>query len=133
LGEVFFAPTPVRLRKGKFREPDIVFVLAEHAVWVNDDYCDGADLVVEIVSPDPESHERDWVEKRRAYAAAGIREYWIVDPQQETILVLTLRGKRYVVHGQYAPGQQASSLLLNGFTLEVSAVFAAAKLRSTRR
>jgi Uma2 family endonuclease len=129
LGEVFFAPMPVRLRKGKYREPDVILVLAEHADRVREDYCDGADLVIEVVSPDPGSRARDWVEKRRDYAAAGIREYWIVDPQEKTIVVLTLRGKRYVVRGQFSPGQLTASALLPRLSVDVRAVLTAAGRR----
>jgi Uma2 family endonuclease len=129
LGEVLFAPIPVRLRKGKFREPDVVFVFSEHADWIGEDYCDGADLVIEVVSPDAESRERDWVEKRRDYAAAGIREYWIVDPQEGKVLVLALRGKRYFVHGEYVVGQRATSALVPGLAIDVTALLAVPKPR----
>lgn len=57
----------------------------------------GADLVLEVVSPD--NPERDRVRKRTDYAQAGIPEYWIVDPQQEQIAVLRLDGDQYVEYG----------------------------------
>ncbi|MDY6940179.1 MAG: Uma2 family endonuclease [Cyanobacteriota bacterium] len=50
-------------------------------------------LVVEVVSPgEPgeKNYDRDYIEKRREYAQRGIREYWIVDPYREVVLVLTL-------------------------------------------
>jgi Uma2 family endonuclease len=47
-------------------------------------------LVIEIVSPGTENEERDYRYKRSEYAARGIAEYWIVDPQQGQITVLTL-------------------------------------------
>src|SRR5271170_7194366 len=78
-GEVLFAPLRVRLRSGKFREPDVVFMLAEHAQRVGNEFWDGADLVMEVVSEDDPG--RDLQTKREEYAEAGIPEYWIVDPQ----------------------------------------------------
>ena len=81
----------------------------------------GADLVVEVVSPDDPA--RDLVDKRTDYAEAGIPEYWIVDPRDETIRVLTLRGGAYAEHGVYARGGSAPSPLLTGFAAAVSAVF----------
>jgi Uma2 family endonuclease len=57
----------------------------------------------------------------------GIPEYWIVDPQTERITVLTLKGKRYRVLGEFAPGQKATSALLDGFRVDVSAVFEAGR------
>ena len=62
------------------------------------------DLVVEIASPSTARYDRDAHSgKQAAYARAGIREYWLVDPDGETIEVLALAGERYelvgVVHG----------------------------------
>ena len=50
LGEVLFAGVRVRLWPGKFREPDVLFMRAEHAGRITDEYWEGADLVMEVVS-----------------------------------------------------------------------------------
>jgi Uma2 family endonuclease len=47
-------------------------------------------LVVEVVSPGKENEDRDYRYKRSEYAARGILEYWVIDPQQEQVMVLTL-------------------------------------------
>ncbi|MCU0566086.1 MAG: Uma2 family endonuclease [Oculatellaceae cyanobacterium Prado106] len=47
-------------------------------------------LVIEVVSPGTENEERDYRYKRSEYAARGIAEYWIVDPQKTQVVVLTL-------------------------------------------
>jgi len=47
-------------------------------------------LVVEVVSPGTENHRRDYIDKRNQYEWRGIAEYWIVDPQQQQVTVLTL-------------------------------------------
>lgn len=47
-------------------------------------------LVVEVVSPGPKNHDRDYRYKRSEYAARGIAEYWIVDPQQQKVTILEL-------------------------------------------
>jgi Uma2 family endonuclease len=62
------------------------------------------------------------VRKRREYARAGIAEYWIVNPATEQILVLRLAGTAYVEHGVFPRGTQATSALLEGFTVAVAAV-----------
>lgn len=77
LGLALPAGIRVRLPDGRFREPDIVFMLAEHADRRTNDYWNGADLVMEIVSDDPASRRRDLEDKRSVYASAGIPEYWI--------------------------------------------------------
>ena len=126
LGEALVAPYPVRLREGKFREPDIVFMLAEHADRFGEDFADGADLVVEVVSED---RSRDLVTKRTEYAEAGIAEYWIVDPREGRVMVLRLSGGTYVLHGEWGRGERAESALLPGFDIAVDRIFAAAEPR----
>ena len=128
LGRVYPAPLGVRLWKGKWREPDLMFVRPEQ---VPDRHRQptGADLVLEVVSPHPDDRQRDLEEKRAEYATAGFAEYWIVDPETRTITVLTLdgvpAGGPYRVHGEFRTGQTAASVLLPGFTAKVDAVFAA--------
>lgn len=128
LGEVITAPLPVRLWNKKYREPDVIFLSAKRIASITntDKYPTGADLVVEIVSDSKEDRERDLEIKREEYALAGIAEYWIVDPQLKQIMVLTLAGDEYAVHGEFGESEQATSVLLNGFGVEVTAVFAAA-------
>jgi Uma2 family endonuclease len=122
LGEVMFAPLRVKLWQGKYREPDLVFMSARHADRMGEQYWRGADLVMEIVSPD--DRRRDMVTKRQEYALGGIPEYWIVDPTDRQITVLVLEGEAYAVHGAFAEGEQATSVLLEGFTVDVTTVFA---------
>ena len=104
-----------------FREPDVLVLRDRSDPRYQDRYWLGADLVAEVVSPD--DPDRDLVEKRADYAEAGIPEYWIVDPRDETIAVFTLEGEAYVEHGAYQRGSKATSPLLDGFAADVSAVF----------
>ena len=126
LGRVWFAPLPIRLWERKYREPDLIFIATENLDKAKGAYPDGADLVVEVVSGSKKDRDRDLIEKRVEYAQAGIQEYWIVDPQQKTITVLSLDESQYVIHGQFDEGSEANSLLLAGFEVSVTAVFAAA-------
>lgn len=122
VGEVMFAPLRVQLRAGKFREPDIVFMLAKNLARCGEEFWVGADLVMEIVGADERSRERDLEKKRADYAEGSIPEYWIVDPLEERITVLRLEGQQYQVHGEFGRGAQATSALLTGFSVDVSAV-----------
>jgi len=74
---------------------------------------------MEVVSDD--DRRRDLEIKRREYAQASIPEHWIVDPLQARIAVLRLEGERYVVHGEFERGTSATSVLLEGFAIEVTA------------
>lgn len=120
-GVVMVAALRMRIRAGAFREPDLLLLRDRADRRYRDRYWLGADLVAEVVSPD--NPDRDLVEKRVDYAAAGIPEYWIADPRDETITVLTLRAGAYVEHGAYGRGAAAASPLLAGFSADVGAVF----------
>jgi Uma2 family endonuclease len=80
LGLVYLAPFRMHLSSRRTgREPDLIFLKASHAARAHRTYIDGpADLAVEIVSP--ESVDRDYQVKRAEYEAAGVPEYWIIDP-----------------------------------------------------
>ena len=82
LGTALAGPYRVRLWEGKYREPDVLFVAGKHASRLTENYCKGADLVMEVVSDGEESHRLDRETKRDEYAKARIPEYWIVDPEQ---------------------------------------------------
>ena len=120
-GIVLFASLPVELWPGQIREPDILYMKAENAHRIQD-YWQGADLVMEVVSPSNAEH--DLRTKRQEYAQAGIPEYWIIDVPRRHILVLTLDGSTYRVHGDFGAGAPATSVLLPGFAVAVDDVFA---------
>ncbi|MFO0966531.1 MAG: Uma2 family endonuclease [Gemmataceae bacterium] len=121
-GQVFYAPLRLRIRPGKFREPDLLLILDQADQRVMDRYWLGADLLVEIVSED--DPDRDLVQKPIDYAAAGIPEYWIVNPGEETITVLALRRKKYRLHGVFGVREQAKSATIEGLAVDVSEIFA---------
>jgi Uma2 family endonuclease len=123
-GILRFAPMRLRLRAGKFREPDLMLLLDTADPRNQDRYWLGADLVLEVVSPD--NPARDLVEKRQDYAAAGIPEYWIVNPLNRTITVLVLQDAEYAEHGVFVNRALATSTVLAGFSIAVDEVFGAA-------
>ncbi len=120
-GTVLFAPLRLRIRDGKFREPDLLLVLDANDPRRGNEFWTGADLVVEVVSPDDPG--RDTRDKRPDYAEAGIPEYWIVNPLDETVTVLELRGTAYAAHGVFRRGQQADSVCLGDCSLGVASMF----------
>jgi Uma2 family endonuclease len=119
LGEVF---TPLAMRlpsRRRGRVPDILFIANEHADRVRETHVEGgADLVVEIVSPD--SVKRDYEEKPAEYAAARIGEYWLIDPLAQRAIFYQLQPD-----GRYAPGPidakgRYHSIVMPGFWLDVA-------------
>lgn len=123
LGEFLFAPVAMKIIEGRRgREPDLLFVLAEHLNRIKDSYIDGpADLVIEIVSE--ESDDRDRVTKFREYEAAGVREYWIIDPIfKEALCYFAGDDKKYRRLEVDANGDVHSQVLA-GFRLHVSTLW----------
>jgi Uma2 family endonuclease len=100
------------------RSPDILFVSAERQHLIQRHFLNGpADLVVEVISP--ESRARDRGEKYYEYEQAGVREYWIIDPERKQVEFYVLSEK-----GIYQPafvGHEGEyrSAAIEGFWLRV--------------
>jgi Uma2 family endonuclease len=86
LGQIYGEPYQMKMNlegKTKSREPDVFFVATENFNRVNEQYFEGAaDLIIEVISP--ESIIRDTQDKFEEYEAAGVKEYWIIDPNRRT-------------------------------------------------
>ena len=80
-------------------------------------------LVIEVVSPGEIQRERDYIAKRSQYQDCEIPEYWIVDPQTQTILVLELQGNIYTTIGTFNNNDLVKSPLFSQLNLKVSEVF----------
>lgn len=125
LGKVLIPPFRIRLRAEKYREPDVMFMLRENSHKRTDQYWHGADLVMEVVSPD--DPKRDTEVKLKEYAQAGIAEYWLINPLTEEITVYTLEqdADAYRVHNEVTAEGVAHSALLERFAVDAAEVFAA--------
>ena len=101
-------PAGLRLRlwDQKYREPDIVFLRDRNSSLRHENYWDGADLAIEIVSASLEDRERDLLTKRIEYAQAGIQEYCsLLTRSEETVTVLNLAGDVYTESGVFVRGE----------------------------
>ena len=127
--EVFFVPLAVRLfeRDGESSEdvdtmvmPDIFAVCDPSKL--DDIGCKGApDLVVEILSPSTKRHDR--FTKFNLYQRAGVREYWIVDPDDKTVQVFVLEDGYYTAKDYGAAGDTVRVNVLKDCTIDLSQVF----------
>ena len=121
-------PAPFEMRaipEGPAREPDLLFVAREHLDRLTEARLSGpADLVVEVISDD--SVARDRADKFYEYQAAGVQEYWILDPRPGCT-----RADFYVLDGQgryqpvpVNPDGRYYSTVLSGFWLQVDWILA---------
>lgn len=95
LGEVFSAPTDVVLSSTNVVQPDLLFVSNARRNIITEKNIQGApDLIIEILSET--SAEQDRTTKKQIYARHGVKEYWLIDPDHETVEVYKLEAKRRV-------------------------------------
>ena len=122
LGKVYFSPFDVVLSDADVVQPDLLFVSNERSEIITPDNIQGApDLVVEILSP--ATAERDRTLKLDLYAQHGVQEYWIVDPDARTIMLLVRNESRYQVVGTYGEEQTLHSPTLAGFSIALQEIF----------
>ena len=121
LGQVIWAPMDVILDDENVVQPDILFVSNERSNIIEDYIFGAPDLVIEILSPS--TADRDKQLKLSLYARYGVREYWIIDPEQNTIQVIELETGGQNATRTYTSGS-ASSALLTGLDVPLDEVFA---------
>lgn len=102
-GKVFFAPLDVVLdepvKKNTF-QPDVIFISNDRLDIIEETRINGApDLVVEVLSP--ATIRRDRGKKSRRYFLSGVREYWLVDPQEQMLEVFVPGEKDWQRTGVY--------------------------------
>ncbi len=101
--------------------PDLVIILQGGRATVTDRMVEGPpDIVMEILSSD---RRRDLVRKRRVYAEAGVPEYWIFDPRQDTATLLELRDGKYVERAVLTADDTLTTPLLPGLAIPLADVF----------
>lgn len=121
---VFIAPVDVIFSKHTVLQPDVLVIHADRREVMTKRAIEkgSPDLVVEVLSPSNRRHDK-WA-KRALYQSFGVREYWIADPQDQTIEVLELVGAGYVSRGVFGQGQTAQSVVFEELQASVDEVFA---------
>jgi Uma2 family endonuclease len=121
LGKVFFAPLDVVLDEENTVQPDLLFVAAANLGIIQQRAIFGTpDLLVELVSP--ASVRRDRYDKKELYARFGVKEYWIGDPANKTLEVLTLKEGRYELHCCIEEKRKLTSPVLAGLEFDLSEI-----------
>ena len=126
---VYHAPFAVRLFEQDGDTPEDVDTMVEPDISIVCDHgkldkhgCKGApDMVAEILSPSTRRHDR--LVKLGLYQRAGVREYWIVDPENRAVQVLTLIDGLLLPHEDYGREDVAKVNVLDGCFIELSKVF----------
>ncbi|MEP7235999.1 MAG: Uma2 family endonuclease [Ignavibacteriota bacterium] len=123
LGKVYFAPLDVELGEYDVFQPDIIFIRKERLSLIKSDRIDIApDMVIEILSPS--SAYYDYSAKKSKYCEHGVEEYWIVDPEQESIEIMIKDGEYYRTDALLRKPSLLQSQMFPGFSMKLEEVFA---------
>ncbi len=115
LGEVLVSPCDVVLTQKRVVQPDVLFI-SKARLGIVKNYVDGVpDLAMEVISE--ASWQRDRIQKKALYEQSGLLEYWIIDPDSQTIEVFALVKSAFQLHSRAVGAQMAKSKLLAGFSL----------------
>jgi len=120
-GRLFIAPFDVVFDSENTVQPDLVFVAVANIGIIERRAIFGApDLLVELLSPS--SIQRDRRDKKALYARFGVKEYWIGDPANKSMEILTLQGGRYHRHCAAAEKGALVSRVLPGLKLDLAEI-----------
>ncbi|WP_154855190.1 Uma2 family endonuclease [Cyclobacterium xiamenense] len=125
---VYTAPFDVRLPVSSRKHADIDTVVQPDLCVVCDPEkldelgCVGApDLIVEILSPG--NNKKELQVKYEVYEATGVKEYWVIHPDERTLLIYTLEAGKYRPSRLFTMGDEVESQVLSGFVLDLEEVF----------
>jgi Uma2 family endonuclease len=77
--------------------------------------------VVEILSPG--NNRKELKVKYEIYEESGVKEYWVIHPSEQTLLIYTLVDGKYQSSGLYVAGDEVQSLCIAGFSLNLEDIF----------
>ena len=122
-GRLFTAPLDVFIPGGDPVQPDVLVALPDGQARVELRGIEGPpDLVIEVVSPS--NRGRDLLTKRALYARAGVREYWLVNPEARTIEILSLDRDAFQLAVAASGGEPLVSPLLGQLAITANELFA---------
>lgn len=126
--EAYSAPFDVRLPRKSNDDKDIYTVLQPDVCVIcdpaklDDRGCIGApDIVVEVLSKS--NNAKELKNKYEVYEEAGVKEYWVVSPQNQTFLIHTLYKGKFQLAPLKVPGDIVTTPILPGFSLDLTELF----------
>ena len=125
IGAAFVAPFDTVFSDLDIVEPDVLYISRERRSILTDQHVRGApDLVVEVFSPG--TRKTDEITKRKLYERFGVGEYWIVDPELETIKIYRQTEDGFVRAAEISSehSDMLTTPLLPGFSASLAEVFA---------
>ncbi|MEX2592592.1 MAG: Uma2 family endonuclease [Anditalea sp.] len=126
--EVYIAPFDVRLPTTSTKNEDVYTVVQPDICVIcdkkklDDAGCIGApDLIVEILSPG--NNKKELKNKYEVYQEYGVREYWIIHPNEQTLLIYSLKNSGFIPSRLFTSGDNVGSNVIHGFNLDLEDFF----------
>lgn len=121
-GKIYFAPLDVIFEENVNRlQPDLIYLKNENTAILNDWIRGVPDMVAEVVSKG--SFEKDTIEKKAIYEKYGVKEFWLVFPDYETIEVYTLENGKYKLFSAAETQGIIKSLIFEGLEIDIKNIF----------
>lgn len=122
IGTIYFAPLDVVLNEINVVQPDILFISKENLQIITVKNIKGVpDLIVEIISPSTEYY--DLFVKKGTYEKSGVKEYWLVDPQEQRVEIFLNVNQNFKLNQRLDREGVLKSKVLNGFEIDMETVF----------
>ena len=122
MGEVFDAPIDIVFSSVNVVQPDIIYISKERLAIKKEKAVYGApDLVIEILSPT--TMEMDMLFKKALYQRFGVREYWLVDPEEKKVEVFFIEGGKYKEKGVFFQHDVVQVRMIQGLSVDLNEVF----------
>ncbi len=122
LGEVLVAPLDVIFAEDNVYQPDIIFISKERLDIAKDRGIFGSpDVAVEIMSPSTSIY--DTIDKREVYESYGVREFWLVNPDEKAVEIFVLKDGVYKRHSYARKEGKVNSIAIKGFNVDLKDIF----------
>jgi Uma2 family endonuclease len=118
IGKGFFAPIDVYFDDYNNAQPDLIFIANERSfiIDLHEGIMGAPDLIVEIISPS--SVKQDRFDKKEMYEKFAVKEYWIIDPRNETLEIYVFKDNVYKLHQFIEINGVINSTILEGFDID---------------
>jgi len=122
LGQVYYSPIDVYFEETETYQPDIIFISKERLDIIKETKIEGApDLIIEILSPATAYY--DLKKKFKIYEKHGVKEYWIVDPEEKSIEIYINKEQKFILVETKSKIGTIKSQLLKDFQIHLEKIF----------
>ena len=122
VGTLLAAPLDVHLSDEDIYQPDLIFIRADKTRGIHTDKLRVIpDLVIEVLSPS--TAYLDFTRKKEMYCARGVEEYWIINPEMETVEIMIKHGEIYQTESLLKNDAILESKMFPGFQMKIADIF----------